>query len=150
MFRNVSKMIVPATTIAILALTTSLTSTPAFAHGGGHAGGHVGAHGVYGARFGFRGYGHYRHGYFGYRNYGWGCYGSYCQPVDTCCADVTSVYPVCASTVCEAPVYEYPVVTGDCGSYWGGYRGRSGWGFRGHHGEFHGHVAMGGHGHGHR
>jgi hypothetical protein len=127
MLSKISKIIVPATMFAVVAMTIADSSPEAFARGGHGGHGHHGGHGMH--RGGHR-FGHYRNrGYFGYRNYGWGSYNGYFYPGYSSSCEGT---PVCEATA-VAFVDGYPV----CGSYgndgfgWGrGYRGRS-WGYRG-------------------
>jgi len=151
MLSKISKIIVPATMFAIVAMTMSASSPEAFAKGG-RGGGGRGGHGMHGNHRGHRGFGHYRNrGYFGYRNYGWGGYSGYVYPEYSCCSEYA---PVCETPVCDstavASVYGYPICGSCCddGGYgfgWGrGYRGH-GWG---HHRGFRG--GRGGHGHGGR
>jgi hypothetical protein len=135
MLSKFTKIIVPATAIAIVALTMTASSSEAFARGNSR-----GNSGMHGMSRGYRGFGNYRNrGYFGYRNYGWGSYGSYCEPSVSYCAEYAPVYPVCESTVCEAPVYQYPVCSSYCDGY--GY----GWG-RNYRNHFWGHRGFGGRG----
>jgi len=138
MLSKIAKLIVPATAVAIVALTMTASSSEAFARGSARGG--SGMHGMHGMSRGYHGFGNYRNrGYFGYRNYGWGCYGSYCEPSVSYCAEYAPAYPVCESTVCEAPVYQYPV----CSSYSDGYG--YGWG-RNYRNHFWGHRGFGGRG----
>jgi hypothetical protein len=153
MLSKLSKIVVPGTLVAVMALTMTASAPEAFARGG--HGGH-GGHGHHGRGHGRnRGFGHYRNrGYFGYRNSGWGYYGGYAYP-DYSYA--TAYVPVGVDSVCEAPacdatayaptVFGYPADGGYSGGFgWG--RGYRGWGNRGGRGRGMrgGHGGHGGHG----
>ncbi len=148
MLSKLTKLIVPATMFAVVALTMNASSPEAFARGGHGGHGHQGHHGHRGHRFG-----NYRNrGYFGYRNYGLGWYNGYGYPDYSYSLESVPVCetPVCGSTTSVASVYGYPIYGGYSDGFgfgWGrGYRGYF-WGNRGSRGR----GMRGGHGgHGRR